>query len=197
MVLQTGLPSEDGAMFSRTAMTRHFTGPVPMGAQNSRACLPNRCSNMVPSITSPVPTRRTSRRTLRASTEPCARNTWGGHPIEWTSCPRSRARRVHSGSVSLSSTIRQVIPERPLLAPSSLGQDGLSDIYGENCGIALVASSYYDKSTAEVSKIHGYDSSRMHNWLNCTTIDSLLSMSKAFVKASWLTVPPALCIFAL
>jgi hypothetical protein len=88
VMLRPTLTSDDGATFLHTAMTQRFTGRVEVlqtdGARSSRGRLPGRPVIIATGIALPVPTRRTSKPTLKVSTVPYAKKAWAGGRIEPT-----------------------------------------------------------------------------------------------------------------
>jgi transposase InsO family protein len=136
VVLQTGLTSEQGAMFLRTAMTRRFTGPVQIIQTDGGPEFKGAFAPLVHQYGTRHRVARPYKKNEQAYIESFNRTLrkeclgWASYRIEALPALQNEVRaflnRYHSHRPH-----RGFTPMRPPLAPRGEGQDGLSDIYGE------------------------------------------------------------------
>jgi len=136
VVLQPGLTSEDGAMFLRTAMTRRFTGPVQIIQTDGGAEFKGVFAQQVLQYCARHRIARPYKKNEQAYIESFNRTLrqeclgWTTYRVEELPVLQAEVRafldryHYHRPHLGLS-------PMRPPLVRSCVGQDGLSDIYGE------------------------------------------------------------------
>lgn len=136
VVLRTGLTSEDGAMFLRTAMTRRFTGPVQIIQTDGGSEFKGVFAQQVLQYCTRHRIARPYKKNEQAYIESFNRTLrkeclgWISYRVEELPTLQGEVRafldRYHYHRPHLGFT-----PMRPPLSPSREGPDGLSDIYGE------------------------------------------------------------------
>lgn len=136
VVLQTGLTSEHGAIFLRTAMTRRFTGSVQIIQTDGGPEFKGAFAQLVHQYCTRHRVARPYKKNEQAYIESFNRTLrkeclgWASYRIEELPALQNEVRaflnRYHYHRPHLGFT-----PMRPPLTPSGEGQDGLSDIYGE------------------------------------------------------------------
>lgn len=136
VVLQTGLTSEDGAMFLRTAMTRRFTGPVQIIQTDGGSEFKGAFAQEVRQYCARHRIARPYKKNEQAYIESFNRTLrkeclgWTSYRVEELPMLQHEVRafldRYHYHRPHLG-----LCPMRPPLSRSGREQDGLSDIYGE------------------------------------------------------------------
>jgi len=136
VVLQTGLTSEDGAMFLRTAMTRRFTGPVQIvqtdGGPEFKGAFAQHVLQYCARHRIARPYKKNEQAYIESFNRTLRKECLGWTTYRVAELPalqdevRAFLDRYHYHRPHLG-----LCPMRPPLSRSGIGPDGLSDIYGE------------------------------------------------------------------